>query len=102
LVETRLALKPHDRDMIVMLHEFEYTTGSETKRISSSLVVKGEDSLRTAMSKTVGLPLGIATKFILNGTIRSKGLQIPVLKDIYEPVLQELRNFDIRFNERKL
>ena len=67
--------------------------------IHSSLVVKGENSVNTAMAKTVGLPLGIAAKLILNGTIRSRGLLIPVAKDIYEPVLKELGKFDIKFNE---
>jgi saccharopine dehydrogenase-like NADP-dependent oxidoreductase len=62
--------------------------------------VKGEDSLRTAMAKTVGLPLGIAAKLILNGTITLRGLHIPILPEIYEPVLKELADNGIVFVER--
>jgi saccharopine dehydrogenase (NADP+, L-glutamate forming) len=73
LLETKLKMEPADKDMIVMLHEFEYVLDGENKILKSGLVVKGEDSLRTAMAKTVGLPLGIAARSILNGTIRMKG-----------------------------
>lgn len=102
-LEKKLVLHPMDKDMIVMLHEFEYTTGENEaapSAISSSLVVKGEDSLRTAMAKTVGLPLGIAAKYILNGTIQQTGLQIPTSKAIYEPVLAELKNYGVSFTEQ--
>ena len=78
-----------DKDMVVMMHEIEYNWASKT-RIASTLLVKGEDHLQTAMAKTVGLPLGIAAKLILNGTISLKGLQIPMIKEIYHPVLKEL------------
>ena len=98
-MESKLSLLPHDKDMIVMLHEFEYEVDGKRAAIRSSLVVKGENSVNTAMAKTVGLPLGIAAKLILNGTIRSRGLLIPVAKEIYEPVLNELGKFDIKFNE---
>ena len=98
-LENNLALLPHDRDMIVMLHEFIYELNGKKSEIKSSLVVKGESSLRTAMAKTVGLPLGIATKLILNGTITTPGLHIPTSKEIYEPVLMELELHDIKFNE---
>jgi saccharopine dehydrogenase (NADP+, L-glutamate forming) len=63
------------------------------------LVVKGEDSLHTAMAKTVGLPLGIAAKLILNGKIKLTGLHIPTVKEIYEPVLKELELNDVKFRE---
>jgi saccharopine dehydrogenase (NADP+, L-glutamate forming) len=99
LVETKLAMHPKDKDMIVMLHEFEYVLDGKIKNLKSCLVVKGEDSLRTAMAKTVGLPLGIAAKFILNGTIQMKGLHIPTAKDIYDPVLAELEKAGIKFTE---
>ena len=62
-------------------------------------MVKGENSLRTAMAKTVGLPLGIAAKNILNGKIKIIGLHIPIVKEIYEPVLKELEEYDVKFVE---
>ncbi len=98
-LEKKLALSPEDKDMIVMLHEIEYAVGSRQLAVSSSLVVKGEDSLRTAMAKTVGLPLGIAAKLILNGTIQMTGLHIPTSRVIYEPVLAELKKYGVEFSE---
>lgn len=100
LLETRLAMKEDDKDMIVMLHEIEFkSAGGKKQKIESSLIVKGEDSLRTAMAKTVGLPLGIAAKLILDGTIKMKGVHIPIHKEIYTPVLKELEEMGIVFKE---
>ena len=103
LLMKKWSLKPHDKDMVVMQHEFEYkdpSQKSKVKRITSSLVVIGDDQVNTAMSKTVGLPLGISTKMILNGKINLKGVHIPTVKEIYDPVLAELENFGIRFIEK--
>ncbi|MEJ7589720.1 MAG: saccharopine dehydrogenase C-terminal domain-containing protein [Ferruginibacter sp.] len=100
LLETRLMMQPGDKDMIIMLHEIVYEHAGTVIKIESSLVVKGEDHLRTAMAKTVGLPLGIAAKMILNGTIQVKGLHIPIIKEIYEPVLVELEKAGICFTEK--
>lgn len=101
-LEKKLALRTTDKDMIVMLHEIEYSN-NEGKRqsIHSSLLVKGEDSIHTAMAKTVGLPLGIAAKLILEKKINLTGIHIPVCKEIYEPVLTELKNLGISFNESR-
>ena len=101
-VEKNLALRPEDKDMIVMLHEFEYNINGKHEVINTSLVVKGDDRINTAMAKTVGLPLGIAAKLILNGTIKLRGLHIPVAKEIYEPVLRELEQNGIKFLEEIL
>lgn len=97
--EAKLAMQPQDKDMIVMLHEIEYTVENLKLKVESYLRVDGTDSLRTAMAKTVGLPLGIAAKLILNGTIQLTGLQIPTAKEIYEPVLKELELMNIKFTE---
>jgi len=100
LLETRLAMQPDDKDMIVMLHEIEFENAAGTrKEIHSRLIVHGEDSLRTAMAKTVGLPLGIAAVLLLEGKIGLQGLHIPILPAIYEPVLRELALEGIRFEE---
>ena len=100
LLETKLVMQPGDKDMIVMLHEIEYELSGKTIHIESSLIVKGEDHLRTAMAKTVGLPLGIAAKLILNGTIQLSGIHIPTIPEIYLPVLSELEKAGICFTER--
>ncbi|MBC7508331.1 MAG: saccharopine dehydrogenase NADP-binding domain-containing protein [Ferruginibacter sp.] len=102
LLETKLFMQPSDKDMIVMLHEIEFTLEGKTTKIESSLIVKGEDSLRTAMAKTVGLPLGIAAKLILNRDLPLTGLHIPTIKEIYEPLLRELKLNGITFTETEI
>jgi saccharopine dehydrogenase-like NADP-dependent oxidoreductase len=99
LLENYLVMKLHDKDMIVMLHEIEYTINDENKETRSCLIVKGEDQIHTAMAKTVGLPLGIAAKLILQNKIQLSGLHIPVIREIYEPVLKELELNGIKFYE---
>ena len=100
-VEKKLSLAPDDKDMIVMMHEIQYAVGSQESAVKSVLIVEGQDNVRTAMAKTVGLPLGIAAKLILNGSIKLKGLHIPIKKEIYEPVLKELEFHHIKFVEHR-
>lgn len=100
IVEKKLALQEKDKDMVVMMHEMEYETNGKHNKVRSSLVVKGEDSVHTAMAKTVGLPLGIAAKLILDGSLTVTGLHIPVLPAIYVPVLEELAKHGIVFEEK--
>lgn len=99
--EKHLSMKEDDKDMIVMLHEIEYVLNENRSSVKSSLIVKGENQIKTAMAKTVGLPLGIATKLILQDKIKLKGLHIPTQEEIYKPVLAELEEYGIRFNEEK-
>ncbi len=99
VAENKLAMQPTDKDMIVMLHEIDYVLNGKHTAVKSSLLVKGENSLHTAMAKTVGLPLGIAAKLILNGDIALTGLHIPTQAAIYEPVLKELEKHGIAFTE---
>jgi saccharopine dehydrogenase-like NADP-dependent oxidoreductase len=102
LLEPKWKLEPGDKDMLVMYHEFEYQINEQQKKISSSLVVLGTDEVFTAMSNTVGLPVAIATKLILAGEIKEKGVTLPVNKDVYEPILEELETFGIIFEEKEL
>jgi saccharopine dehydrogenase-like NADP-dependent oxidoreductase len=99
LLQEKWKLDPADKDMIVMQHQFEYLLGDKRKRIVSSLVVIGKDSHETAMSVTVGLPLGIAVKLILEGKILSTGVRIPTTPEFYDPILSELEEYGIRFIE---
>lgn len=101
ILEEKWKLTQGDKDLIVMLHEFEYTLHQQRFALSSSLVVKGDDERKTAMAKTVGLPLGIAAVLILENKIQLKGLHIPIVKEIYEPVLAELAKEGIAFKETK-
>ncbi|HET8860170.1 saccharopine dehydrogenase family protein [Marivirga sp.] len=99
IMEEKMSLDLGDKDMIVMQHQFEYELGDKKYRLDSSIVSKGDDQMETAMSKTVGWPLGIAVKNILNDTIKLRGVQIPIKKEIYEPILKELNSLGIHFNE---
>jgi saccharopine dehydrogenase (NADP+, L-glutamate forming) len=97
LLETRLAMKPADKDLIVMIHEIGFEREGKRFSAKSTLVVKGEDNLHTAMARTVGLPLGIAAVLLLEGRIRLEGLHIPILPAIYDPVMEELERQGVRF-----
>ena len=96
------SLQKGDKDMIVMQHKFGYESGGRKHQIESSMVVLGEDQTYTAMAKTVGLPVGIATLLILNKKITNPGVQIPIIKEVYEPILKELEQFGIGFTEIKV
>jgi saccharopine dehydrogenase-like NADP-dependent oxidoreductase len=100
VMESKMALSPDDRDMVVMLHELEYRVGNARRLLTGSLVLKGEDSVNTAMARTVGLPLGIAAKLILSGAWSGKGVMIPVSEEICDTVLPELEKHGIGFEHR--
>ncbi|MEC9208937.1 MAG: saccharopine dehydrogenase C-terminal domain-containing protein [Bacteroidota bacterium] len=102
ILEEKWTLESGDKDMIVMQHQFEFLLDDKQNKLNSSLVVFGEDPRYTAMAKTVGLPMAIAAKLILNGQIQSIGVKIPISKDIYIPVLKELSENGINFVEEKL
>lgn len=102
LLEEKWKLNEEDKDMIVMQHLIEYKNArAENKHISSSLVVTGDDPVHTAMAKTVGIPLAIASKLILQNKIKARGVVIPTIKEIYDPVLEELQNFGVKFEEKE-
>ena len=101
ILEKKWTLEPDDKDMIVMMHRVFYKINGSLKRLISELVVKGDDSTYTAMAKTVGLPMAIATKHIANGVINSPGVLLPITKEIYEPTLKELSQHGIEFVERE-
>lgn len=97
IFEPKLQMEPNDKDMIVMRHLFKY---GENKILESFMVVIGDDENNTAMAKTVGLPIAIATKLILDNNIKEKGVLMPMTKEIYEPILKELLDYGIIFKEK--
>ena len=99
ILEDSWTLEEKEKDMIVMQHLFGYEINGEKKQIESSLVVKGENQNYTAMAKTVGLPVAIAALKILQGEIKTPGVQLPISKEVYEPILKELESFGIQFKE---
>ncbi|WP_066831042.1 saccharopine dehydrogenase family protein [Rufibacter ruber] len=101
LLVPRWKLSPGDKDMIVMQHLLEYDLNGEHKKLTSSLVVLGEDEVHTAMAKTVGLPIGIATKLLLQGQIQQRGVVVPLQPELYEPILAELEQLGVQFTEKE-
>jgi len=95
-------LDEDDKDMIVMYHKFGYELKGKKYQIDSTMVSIGEDQTYTAMAKTVGLPVAIATLDILNEKITTPGVQIPISKEVYEPILKELEDFGIVFKEKEV
>lgn len=95
-------LEPHDKDMIVMYHKFGYELNGEKKQIDSKMVCIGDDQTYTAMAKTVGLPVAIATLLILNKKITAPGVQLPIKKEVYLPILKELEEYGVVFNEQTM
>ena len=101
LLLEKWTLKPTDKDMIIMQHEFEYTLNKKKKLLTSTLVLKGENATNTAMAKLVGVPMGIFVKLVMQGKIKSTGVNIPVMPEVYNPVLEELKEYGVVFSERE-
>ncbi len=102
ILTEKWTLAEDEKDMIVMYHKFGYELDGEKKQIESNMVVIGDDQTYTAMAKTVGLPVAIATLKILNGEIKTPGVQLPITKEIYEPILKELQSYGVNFKEKKV
>lgn len=96
------SLQPDDKDMIVMYHKFGYEINGERKQIDSKMVCIGDDQTYTAMAKTVGLPVAMATLQILNGNIKTPGVQLPIRPEVYNPILKELETFGVIFKETEM
>jgi saccharopine dehydrogenase-like NADP-dependent oxidoreductase len=101
LLVEKWALGPHDRDQVVMQHQFDYELKGETRRRTASFVATGTDATHTAMAQTVGLPLGMAVRRVLRGEVAGRGVVIPTTPDLYEPILTELAAaYGIAFQEQ--
>ena len=101
ILEQKWTLNEDDLDMIVMYHVFGYEMDGKKMQRSSYMVLEGDDRTNTAMAKTVGLPVAMATRMILNGKISASGVKAPISKEVYQPVLNELEEYGIRFTERE-
>jgi saccharopine dehydrogenase-like NADP-dependent oxidoreductase len=93
-------LQPNDKDMIVMYHKFGYELNGKKEQIDSKMACIGEDQTYTAMAKTVGLPVAMATLLILNGKIKTPGVQLPIKEEVYLPILKELEEYGVVFKEQ--
>jgi saccharopine dehydrogenase-like NADP-dependent oxidoreductase len=102
ILTDKWTLQPEEKDMIVMYHKFGYELNGEKKQIDSTMVCIGEDQTYTAMAKTVGLPLAMAALQILNGNIKTPGVQLPINKEVYAPILKELEEYGVVFTEKEV
>ena len=102
ILTDKWSLSPEDKDMIVMYHKFGYELNGVKKQIDSTMVSIGENQTYTAMARTVGLPVGMAAIRILNKTITRTGVLLPIHKEIYNPILEELKEYDIVFKEKEM
>lgn len=95
-------MEPKDKDLIVMYHKIGWEQSGERFMVESSMGVEGENAQSTAMAGTVGLPLGIATKLVLEGK-GLPGVQRPMTRNWYDPILKELaRDYNIQFTEKEV
>ena len=102
LLAEKWQLEPHDRDLIVMQHLFEFELDGHSHYLTSSLAVVGDDATHTGMAKTVGLPLGMAVRRMLRGEVAQRGVLIPIEATLYEPILDELAaEYGISFREEE-
>jgi len=101
LLLKKWAMKPDDRDLVVMRHEFDFVRKGKKMRLKLTMKLIGRDATHTAMSNLVGLPIGIFVKQVLEGKIQVRGVHVPVLPEIYQPVLKELTEHGVRFEEEE-
>lgn len=102
ILEEKWVLGPEDKDLIVMQHDFVYLLNGQEKRKRSTLVVTGKDQVHTAMAITVGLPLAIGVKMMMLGQIKLRGVIMPVMPEVYLPILKELEEYGVKFTEEEL
>lgn len=102
ILEEKWQMKPGDQDMIVMWHKFGYELDGQKKMCTSHMIFKGVDHRNTAMAHTVGIPVAIAARLILEGKITSRGVQIPITPEIYLPMLEELKQYGVHFIEKEI
>ncbi len=98
LLQQKWFLEKNDLDMIVMKHEIVFKQNGKLHKEHSTLIVKGESKIYTAMAKTVGLPMAIATRLILQNKIQARGVHMPLTAEFYQPILKELKTYGVSFS----
>lgn len=102
LMIEKLKFDEGERDMIVLQHELVASCpGDRKEKITSTLIDYGIPHGDSSMARTVGLTAAIGTRMVLEGKITSTGVHIPIVSDIYIPILSELKKMRIAFEEKK-
>lgn len=99
LLQKKWKFTEKDKDMVILHTEVEYVLGKSCEKITSTLILYGNENFNTAMSASVGLPMGVGVNLILSDKVSERGVIIPIYQDIYKPALKELAELGIRFNE---
>lgn len=99
LLQKKWKFTEKDKDMVILHTEVEYVLGKSCEKITSTLILFGDENFNTAMSASVGLPMGVGVNLILSDKVSERGVIIPIYQDIYKPALKELAELGIRFNE---
>jgi len=106
LLETVLldkwTLGAKERDMILMQHEYDYVLEGERKTLVSTMELKGKDGTNTALAKVVGLPMAFLLKKVMTGEIKDMGMDVPMQKKVYEPLLKEMEEHGIIFKDKHI
>lgn len=104
LLETVLldkwTLKSKEKDLVLMQHEYDYVLEGERKTLISTMKVKGKSGKDTALAKVVGLPMAILLKKVMKGEIKEMGMDVPMKKEIYDPLLKEMEEYGIIFKDK--
>jgi saccharopine dehydrogenase (NADP+, L-glutamate forming) len=102
LLQEKLVFKNKEKDMLILQHKFTVENADKTKDlITSTLIDFGEALKESSMARTVSLPLAIGVRFMAEGKFNLTGVQIPIHKQIYQPVLKELETLGIKMDEKK-
>ena len=96
----KMSYEEGERDLLVLHHQFIAEYPNKTQKITSTMIDYGIPNGDSSMARTVSLPAAIGVHMILEGEINIKGVHMPILPDVYNPVLQELENLDIKVVER--
>jgi saccharopine dehydrogenase-like NADP-dependent oxidoreductase len=99
ILNKRWCLQPGDQDLVVMWHRLVYHNHGQVKTLQAYLTSVGDDEIHTAMAKTVGLPLAMATRLVVENKVKQRGVLLPIASEFYQPILKELAERGITLKE---
>ncbi len=100
LMQEKMAYEDHEKDMIIVHNEAIVEFDNRMEKRIATMKVEGRPFGHSAMSRAVGLPAAIASRLILEGAIRAKGVLKPITEEIYKPVLAELAENGYKFDHK--